>query len=502
MENTRSDQFKTSKLRIFTDSDQFNNLQYIKSVSAADADVIVQNIGDKKLRLTFTHDNKRKIVQKSNLEFHLQVYEKLLTQERKSWFDLISNKNVMKSNSLSLLNSLKDCHDLKGFLSQQMERPSLKMVSHLYLITHKKGELNAFNYSIIGNQHQSSKISVEEYNELFNSIRKSKQSTFAESFLKSNQINIVGTCLAKAGSYKSYNFILVGTRNEFIPFTSSEIEEFNIFCQISLPLFDLILQTKTESQLMRNLKEINHKIEEGHLNLKRIHSEYHLQRVSLLGELLNTLRHELSNPLFGIQLSTSLLVEELQSEDKELADQIQEAVNKSLRILNGFSKLYGPLDELQHVSLINLINEVFTLTKSETKMLERTIEISSNLEQENSSVKIVTNPTSLSQIFFNLIINSSQAMHEQKDPRPKIEIKIERELTNLRISFRDNGPGIPIPKQDQIFDSFYTTKETGTGLGLAICRNLIRKLGGDLWCVKNDKGAQFDLVLPYESPTS
>ena len=160
------------------------------------------------------------------------------------------------------------------------------------------------------------------------------------------------------------------------------------------------------------------------------------------------------------------------------------------------------MDQVQNVSVISLINEVFTLTKSETKMLEREINVSPNLMEENAAVEITTNSTSLSQIFFNLILNSSQAMQDQTDPKPKITISLERDLTDIKIIFSDNGPGIPVQNIDEIFDSFYTTKETGTGLGLPICRSLVRKLGGDMWCVKNDKGAQFVLVLPHEGLVS
>ena len=399
----------------------------------------------------------------------------------------------MESNALNLILGLQQTKSISEYLLNQLGSASLDMITNLHFVTHRKGEVTAFHLSLSSTPSQRTKISVEQFNEIFHTVKKSKQSTFAESFIKSNQIKIVGTCLAKAASFKTHNFIVIGTRNEFIPYNKEDISKFNTFCQITLPLFDLILRSKTESLLLQSLSEVWEQIENKSLGLKKIHSEYHLQRVSLLGELLNTLRHELSNPLFGIQLSASLLAEELEEEDREMAEQIQEAVNKSLRILSGFSKLYGPLDEMQKVSLVSLIEEVFTLTKSETKMLQKKIE---------GDVEVQTNPTSLSQIFFNLILNSSQAMKDQVDPKPQISIEIEKELTGVRINFSDNGPGISSQNIDKIFDSFYTTKDTGTGLGLPICRNLMRKLGGDMWCVKSDKGAQFVLVLPYEGAAS
>ncbi|MAZ48811.1 MAG: hypothetical protein CME65_09615 [Halobacteriovoraceae bacterium] len=502
MEDSRLNKSKTSKLKVYSDF-ELNSSQLYQLVDHINkAEISLTQISNDKVRIKSLVDNSSSDIFKANLDFHLRLHSELATLKSKSWFSLLKNKRKSESKSLEILKGLKDNPNINSFLKSQIGISSLDMISQLHFVTHKKGEVTAYHNSLQSDQQHQMKISVEEFNDIFNSIRKSKQSTFAESFLKSHQIKLVGTCLAKAASFKSHNFILIGTRNEFIPFAKNEIERFNIFSQITLPLFDMMLQTKTESQLVQKLKEILNQIESNSLNLKKIHSEYHVQRVSLLGELLNTLRHELSNPLFGIQLSANLLAEEFQGDDKELAEQIQEAVNKSLKILNGFSKLYGPMDQVQNVSVISLINEVFTLTKSETKMLEREINVSPNLMEENAAVEITTNSTSLSQIFFNLILNSSQAMQDQTDPKPKITISLERDLTDIKIIFSDNGPGIPVQNIDEIFDSFYTTKETGTGLGLPICRSLVRKLGGDMWCVKNDKGAQFVLVLPHEGLVS
>ena len=55
---------------------------------------------------------------------------------------------------------------------------------------------------------------------------------------------------------------------------------------------------------------------------------YHSQRISLLGELLNTLQHELSNPLFGLNLTSSLLKSDV--ENPEILETLSNFLNRKL----------------------------------------------------------------------------------------------------------------------------------------------------------------------------
>src|SRR6478609_10430572 len=68
---------------------------------------------------------------------------------------------------------------------------------------------------------------------------------------------------------------------------------------------------------------------------------FHFQRISLLGELLNTLRHELSNPLFGLKLSSQIFnTLDVSNDDKDLMREIEKNVNRCQTIIENFSNLY------------------------------------------------------------------------------------------------------------------------------------------------------------------
>ena len=83
------------------------------------------------------------------------------------------------------------------------------------------------------------------------------------------------------------------------------------------------------------------------------------------------------------------------------------------------------------------------------------------------------------------------------------EVSIETGLTEsgseVRLSIRDNGPGIPDNILNHIFDPFLTTKEVGqgTGLGLAVVYGFINEMGGRIE-VSSNECTCFDIYLPAE----
>ncbi|WP_017717038.1 ATP-binding protein [Kamptonema formosum] len=117
---------------------------------------------------------------------------------------------------------------------------------------------------------------------------------------------------------------------------------------------------------------------------------------------------------------------------------------------------------------------------------------------------------SLNQVFMNLLSNAIDALNERDKTRSSDEIKnspstitIRTQVLNrdwVRISIKDNGPGIDIDVMGQLFDPFFTTKPVGegTGLGLSISYDIIvQKHGGQLKCCSQlGQGAEFVIEIP------
>ena len=70
----------------------------------------------------------------------------------------------------------------------------------------------------------------------------------------------------------------------------------------------------------------------------------------------------------------------------------------------------------------------------------------------------------------------------------------------VRITVRDNGPGLDSATLARIFDPFFTTRPSGTGIGLAITRNLIEGLGGTIRATSGEGvGTEIMIDLPRNS---
>ncbi len=113
----------------------------------------------------------------------------------------------------------------------------------------------------------------------------------------------------------------------------------------------------------------------------------------------------------------------------------------------------------------------------------------------------------ISQVIQNLIINAKEAMPDggmievgcSNIPAGAIDksIPLSPEGKYVKITIKDNGPGIPAEILERIFDPYFTTKDKGNGLGLAICHSIINKHEGHLAVEATSKrGSVFSIHLP------
>lgn len=110
----------------------------------------------------------------------------------------------------------------------------------------------------------------------------------------------------------------------------------------------------------------------------------------------------------------------------------------------------------------------------------------------------------LKEVLLNLLKNAAEAIPAD---RPG-SIRMEADITGtsdtapcmLRIQVQDDGCGIPIEHQEDIFQPFVTYKPGGTGLGLPLSRRIIEAHGGCLLLDSSvDKGTVFTVLLPFLS---
>jgi PAS domain S-box-containing protein len=103
------------------------------------------------------------------------------------------------------------------------------------------------------------------------------------------------------------------------------------------------------------------------------------------------------------------------------------------------------------------------------------------------------------EILVNLLDNADK----YSPPGEEVALEVRAEQTEVTISIRDRGPGLPAEDVERVFDKFYRTDSSdsqvayGYGLGLYVCRRLVEAQGGRIWAENHpDGGAVFSFSLP------
>jgi signal transduction histidine kinase len=105
-------------------------------------------------------------------------------------------------------------------------------------------------------------------------------------------------------------------------------------------------------------------------------------------------------------------------------------------------------------------------------------------------------------ILVNLLDNAAQALTgpDWRAPdghAPRIAVRTEAAGPHLKVTVRDNGPGIPADVLPRIFEPLFTTKNFGIGLGLPTVRQIVELHGGAIDAESRPgEGAAFTIRLP------
>jgi signal transduction histidine kinase len=106
----------------------------------------------------------------------------------------------------------------------------------------------------------------------------------------------------------------------------------------------------------------------------------------------------------------------------------------------------------------------------------------------------------LEQILQNLIGNAIK--YRKEDTIPRIHVSASRHEDQWRLAVHDNGIGIAMLYQPQVFDLFKRLhgsdgRYSGTGIGLAICQRIVKRYGGRIWVESiPGEGATFFVEIP------
>jgi signal transduction histidine kinase len=218
------------------------------------------------------------------------------------------------------------------------------------------------------------------------------------------------------------------------------------------------------------------------------------ERMAMKGEIAGQVSHELKNIVAVVVLQLEILRLKLDRLSPEELRDILEKTMAGARRIQGFSKSLLTRSRAAGILLPanpNLIcRDFFDFIKVLPKFKHR--ELSLVLGEDVPDIQMDIDQ--VHQVLLNLVNNAVEAFADAE-----ITLQTEYDVIDnvVRLSVRDNGPGIDEAIRDKLFNENITTKVNGHGYGLPICRQIVEHHGGTIRLEsRKDCGAKFIMTFP------
>ncbi len=232
------------------------------------------------------------------------------------------------------------------------------------------------------------------------------------------------------------------------------------------------------------------------------------EKMLSVGGLAAGMAHEINNPLAGIVQNLQVARKRLTNQvvrNRKVAEELDIDLEK-LELYMKERKVDAMFDSIASsaeragslvsnmLSFSRKSDSVFTSTDI-IDLMEKTIDLVSKdydlkknydfkkirlIRQFDDGLPLIPcEQQNIQQVFFNILKNGAQALHEKsfRGTEPQIVISIQHIEGTIQIAIEDNGPGIDSELVKRIFEPFFTTKPVGigTGLGLSISYFIINE---------------------------
>ncbi len=221
-------------------------------------------------------------------------------------------------------------------------------------------------------------------------------------------------------------------------------------------------------------------------------------KMKALGDLVTGVAHEINNPLMASDTFLHLLENETKDNPMlqkrvSLLKQCNQRIKNIVKKLKAFSMQAGT--EFTPMDVNEAILSVFEITQQQA--LNQRIEVTLRLRE--NLPKVLGDKNQIEQVLLNLISNACDAMEKSSRKVLAIYTDLDQKTRQVRIGVKDTGTGITAEQIEQIFNPFFTTKDSdkGMGLGLSICYRIIEAHRGKIEVKSRlNEGSEFIVILP------
>lgn len=262
-----------------------------------------------------------------------------------------------------------------------------------------------------------------------------------------------------------------------------------------------ILEEKLAKNYIR-IKKQKQEIEEQNLNIKKQKQQLEEQNFDLINlneeknHLISVVVHGFRNPLTSSLCLTELLKSDFENFNKEQQESI-EVINNSLHRMNKMINEFLDVNKIES-KIFKLKLEKINLAKSIRQVHKNFIHL---IGKKDLQFELELKPlfAKLNEVFFVQIIDNLITNAIRFSPQSgKISIKLFPKNDNIRFEIRDEGPGVPKDKQNDIFCEQHQGDKKKENLGLSIVKKYVTAMNGKVWYeITENKGSTF--VVEFKS---